>query len=260
MATKKTKPSSGKKTTSPKSSATKTAKRTTPTKAAVVSDSAVSTTATPTSSSTRSTSRMPFKVRRLYLVIALVVIALAGLIAYYRSAFVVAVVNGQPISRLAYMHETESVYLQDQRVTAGKQALNQLVTKTLLEQEASRRHISVSDKEVSDEVTNTRNMLKKQGQKLEDALALQGDTLSAYEDRIRTQKLIQKLVGTVTVSDKEINDSTTQNKSSLPQDLTGNDLKTQVKQTLESQKSNEKLQALIQSLQQKAKVTYLVSK
>lgn len=262
MATKKTKSTPAKKTTSPKTSAPKPTKKTTPKKSVAPKVKAES--ATPLAESKTSTSsttgvrRPGLKVRRLYIVIALIVIALIGLAVYYRRLFVVAVVNGQPITRLAYINETDSVYLQDQRVTAGKQAMNQLVTKTLLEQEAKRRHISVSDKEVQDEVANTRKMLQKQDQKLEDALALQGDSLPAYEDRIRTQKLIQKLIGNVTVSDKEIDDYINQNKSSLPTDLSESDLRSQVKQTLVSQKSNEKLQSLIQSLQQKAKVTYYI--
>lgn len=254
MATKKTKPSTAKKTTSPKSAAAKTKRA--PSKSKVLTPSVKETSP---SSPTPSRRRFPdLKVRRLYLIAALVIIALIGLIVYYRRLFVVAIVNGQPITRLTYIQETEGVYLQDQRVTAGKQALNQLVTKTLLYQEAARRHISVSDKEVNDEVNNTRKMLEKQNQKLEEALTLQGDSLPAYEDRIRTQKLIQKLIGKVTVTDKEVDDYIKQNEANL-QGLTGDDLKNQVRQTLESQKSNEKLQALIQSLQQKAKVSYFIS-
>lgn len=204
--------------------------------------------------------RLPnVKVKKTYIILGLIIITLVGLIVYYRRVFIVAIVNGQPITRLAYINEAEGVYLQDQRVTAGKQALNQLVTKTLLEQEAAKRNISVSDKEVQDEVAKTRKMLEEQKQKLEDALALQGDSLSAYESRIRTQKLIQKLIGKVAVTEKEVEDYIKQNEASL-QGLSGDDLKNQVKQTLESQKSSEKLQTLIQDLQKKAKVTYFISK
>ncbi len=258
MATKKTKPSTAKKTTSPKS-VTQTAKKSS-SKSTVSTPVLKENSTTTTSTSTSLKRRLPdLKVRRLYLIAALVIIALIGLVIYYRQLFVVAMVNGQPITRLAYIQEIEGVYLQDQRVTAGKQALNQLVTKTLLNQEAQRRNITVSDKEVNDEVNNTRKMLEKQNQKLEEALTLQGDSLPAYEDRIRTQKLIQKLIGTIAVSDKEVDDYIKQNEANL-QGLTGNDLKNQVKETLQSQKSNEKLQALIQSLQQKAKVNYFISK
>lgn len=197
------------------------------------------------------------RVKKPQLIVGAVVIVLIGLAIYYRSIFVVAMVNGQPITRLAYMHETESVYIPDARVTAGKQALNQLVTKTLLFQEASKRNIVITEKMVDDEVATTRKSLEKSSQKLEEALSTQGDTLPAYRERIKIQKLIEKLVGDVVITDKEIADYMEKNKDSIPQTADINAIKNQVKETIKQQKYNEKLQALIQSLQQKAKVSYL---
>ncbi|HVZ58846.1 MAG TPA: SurA N-terminal domain-containing protein [Patescibacteria group bacterium] len=206
-----------------------------------------------------SNKRLRLKVKRSRIIIALIVIAIIGLAVYYRSLFVVAIVNGQPITRLSYIQEAESVYIPDARVTAGKQAMNQLVTKALLYQEANRRHITVSDKEVNDEVDQTRKSLEKSGQTLESALALQGDTLAAYKDRIKIQKILDKLVGPITVTDKEITDYIAKNKDSLPQDLSASDMKSQVKSTLTQQKYNDKVQSLIQGLQQKAKINYLIA-
>ncbi|MBI5044535.1 MAG: SurA N-terminal domain-containing protein [Candidatus Levybacteria bacterium] len=210
-----------------------------------------------TSSSYPQLSQLKLKKRTLVLVA--IAIALVGLAVYYRSLFVVAMVNGQPISRITYINETEAVYLSDARVTAGKQALNQLVTKALIYQEADKKNISVADKEVKDEVARVRKTVEKQNQKLEEALAAQGDTLKAYEERIKIQKLLEKLVGKITVSDKEVNDYIEKNNSTLPQDISENDIKTQVKSSLEQQKFSEKVQTLISDLQKKAKVTYLVN-
>jgi len=197
------------------------------------------------------------RVKKPQLIVGAVAIVLVGLAIYYRSVFVVAMVNGQPITRLAYMHETESVYIPDARVTAGKQALNQLVTKTLLFQEADKRKIVITEKMVDDEVATTRKSLEKSNQKLEEALSSQGDTLPAYRERIKIQKLIEKLVGDVVITDKEIADYMEKNKESIPQTADANEIKDQIKETIKQQKYNEKLQALIQSLQQKAKVSYL---
>lgn len=198
------------------------------------------------------------RVRRQYVIGGLIIIALIGLAVYYRQLFVVAMVNGQPVTRLAYIKETESVYIPDARVTAGKQALNQLITKTLILQEARRRNIIVSDKEIDNEIAGVRKSLEKSGQKLESALALQGDTLVAYRERIRIQKMLEKLVGTLTVSDKEVNEYIEKNKESLPQEMSADDLKKQVAASLKQQKFNEKVQTLLQDLQKKAKVTYFV--
>lgn len=209
------------------------------------------------STKSQTTTSAPFRVKKLPIIIGLVIIILVGLAVYYRSIFVVATVNGEPISRLTYIKETEGVYIPDARVTAGKQALNQLVTKTLLFQEAKKRNITISPKIIDDEVAATRKSLEKSGQKLEAALSSQGDTLVAYRERVKIQKLIEKLVGDVVISDKEIADYIEKNKESIPETTDENSIKAQVKETIKQQKYNEKLQSLIQGLQQKAKVTYL---
>lgn len=251
MATRKTTTRSIKK--SPKAGLKAASSRTTKTKA---ESQMVST--RPTVSTSSILSRPRIKIKRRTVIITLVIIALIGLAVYYRSLFVVATVNGQPISRLAYIQETEAVYVPDARVTAGKQAMNQIITKTLLSQEANRRHITVGDKEINDSVAKTRKSLEKSGQTLESALALQGDSLPAYKARIKIQMILDKLVGTITVSDKEIADYIEKNKASLPTDASEADLKSQAKESLRQQKYSEKVQALISGLQQKAKITYLI--
>lgn len=198
------------------------------------------------------------RVKRRSIILGAIVIALIGLLVYYRHLFVVALVNGQPITRLSYIQETESVYIPDARVTAGKQALNQIITKTLIYQEAKRRNISVTEKEVNDEVAKTRKNLEKSGQKLETALELQGDSLEAYQERIKLQKLLEKLVGNISISDKEITDYIEKNKDALGQEISEEELKKQVSESLKQQKFNEKIQSLLQNLQQKAKITYFI--
>lgn len=249
MPTAKTKTSVAKKTTS-------SPKKTVTARVAKSSTKVVSVEKAPVSSQNQQV--MPFKVKKKTLAIGLIIIAVLGLAVYFRSVFVVAMVNGQPITRLSYINETEAVYLSDARVTAGKQALNQLVTKTLIYQEASKRNITISDKEVDAEVATVRKTVEKQGQKLEEALAAQGDTLKAYRERIRIQKMLEKLVGKVAVADKDVADYIEKNKSTLPQDLSEAELKKQVRSSLEQQKFSEKVQTLIADLQKKAKVSYMV--
>lgn len=234
-------------------------KRATPTKKATISKTTpvVAKPITAKHASLKASTYTMLRVKRVPIIVGVIVILLIGLAVYYRSLFVVATVNGQPISRLSYINEMENVYIPDARVTAGKQALNQLVTKTLLFQEAKKRNITITQKEIDDEVASTRKNLEKSGQKLDAALASQGDTLDAYKGRIQIQKLIEKLVGNVTVTDKEISDYIEKNKESIPQTTDLNSIKAQVKDTIKQQKYNEKLQALIQGLQQKAKVSYL---
>ncbi|GIW61877.1 MAG: hypothetical protein KatS3mg089_0729 [Patescibacteria group bacterium] len=194
-----------------------------------------------------------FKIKRTYLIGGLILILLAGLAVYFRSIFVVAMVNGQPVSRLAYIKEMEKM--------SGKQALDSLITKTIILQEARKKKVTVNAQEVDQEIKKIEENLSKQGQKLDNILQLQGMTRDSLREQVYFQKLIEKMVGKdIKVSDKEVNDYITANRSTLPQDAKEEDLKKQVREQLRQQKLNEKVQTWIKSLQEKAKVTYLIAR
>lgn len=194
-----------------------------------------------------------FKIKRTYLIGGLILILLAGLAVYFRSIFVVAMVNGQPVSRLAYIKEMERM--------SGKQALDSLITKTIILQEARKKNVAVSPQEVDQEIKKIEENLSKQGQKLDTILQLQGMTKESLREQVYFQKLIEKMVGKdIKVSDQEVNDYIAANRSTLPQDVKEEDLKKQVREQLRQQKLNEKVQTWIKNLQEKAKVTYLISR
>jgi foldase protein PrsA len=198
------------------------------------------------SSATRSV-----RVKKSYVLTGIAIIAFIALLYVLWSVLVAATVNGQPISRIAVIRELER--------QGGKQALDSLVTKSLITQEAQKKNISVSQKEVDDELKKIDANLAKQGQKLDQVLTLQGMTKAQLVDQIRLQKMIEKMIGKVSVTDKEIADYIESNKESLPQDQSEDDLKKNVKTQLEQQKLNQKAQALLESLRKNAKVSYHVS-
>lgn len=137
--------------------------------------------------------------------------------------------------------------------------MSMMVTKTLIEQEAQKRHISVTDTEVNAEIKKISDSLSAQGQTLDQALAAQGLSRADFPQQVRVQLLAQKLVGNVTVSDKEISDYITQNKDSFPQDATDDQMKAEAKAQVQQQKSQTALQTLLQKLQKDAKITYFVN-
>ena len=91
------------------------------------------------------------------------ILLLAGLLYAFRSLFVAAMVNGQPISRVSLVRELEK--------QNGKQALNSLVTKTLIYQEARKQNVSVSDDEINGEMKKIEDNLQQQGQRLDQHLS-----------------------------------------------------------------------------------------
>lgn len=184
-------------------------------------------------------------------ILILAIIIIIGLLYSFRSVLVAATVNGTPISRISEIKEAEK--------QSGKQALNVLITKALVSQEAEKRKIVVSQDEIDSEVKKIQSNLEKQGQNLDQLLAAQGMTRNDLTDQIKLQKMVEKMVGQdVKVTDKEINDYIEQNKASIPENMKPDEVKVNVKKQLTQQKLNEKIQTFIESLQKKAKIDYLV--
>ena len=191
------------------------------------------------------------KIRKSYIILIVIMFALGALLYYGRGLFVAAVVNGQPISRVAIVKETEK--------QAGKQALDNIVRNTLIEQEARKKGVTVSQKEIDDEIKKVEATLSKQGQKLSDVLVMQNMTKEDLQKLIRLDKLVGKIVGKdIKVTDKEISDYLEKNKEMLPKDQTEEQLKKTVSEQLKQQKLNEKVQAWLTELKSKAKILYFV--
>ncbi len=203
--------------------------------------------------------RKSLKVSRRNIIILLAGILVLGLLYYFKSAFIVATVNGAPVSRLTYIKEMENQIGQP-GMKSGTQALNTVVTKTLILQEAKKKNVEISDQEINEELKKVEQSLAGSGQTLDQALAAEGLTKEDYMEQVKFQKLVEKMAaGNTTVSEKEIEEYMTQNAESLPPTTEASEaaaLKEQVKSQLQQQKSGEKIQAWLQSLEKNAKITY----
>src|SRR3989344_199431 len=78
------------------------------------------------------------------LIIILGVLALGGLGYYYKGLIVAATVNGAPISRLSIIRQLEK--------TSAKQVLDEMINKKLIESEAAKKGITVSNDEIKAEL------------------------------------------------------------------------------------------------------------
>lgn len=184
-------------------------------------------------------------------IIALVVIFIAAVILLLRNQLIAATVNGESINRLTLINQLEQ--------QAGKKVLEGLVTNTLILQEAKSKNVTVSNDEINSEIKNIDDNLKKQGQSLDQALTLQGLTIDVVKEQVRINLIVRKLLaGKISVSDKDVSDYIDKNKDSIPKDANLEDTKKQARQQLEQQKLQEKYQELIKSLQDKAKINYLI--
>lgn len=187
--------------------------------------------------------------KKLYIIGAVIITAI--LLFVFKSLFVAALVNGSPISRLSVIQLLEK--------QAGKKALDSIVTKTLILQEAQKQNINVSQQDINSEMKKVEDNFKSQGQSFDDILKSQGLSRGDLEEQIKLQKIVTKMAGNITVSDKDIDDYIEKNKESLSEATDQAKLKEDVKAQLMDQKTQEKIQSIVQNLQQKAKILYFVN-
>jgi foldase protein PrsA len=183
--------------------------------------------------------------------IVIVVVAILTILYFLKSLFIVALVNNRPVSRLAFDRELER--------QGGQQVLNSIITEMLIKQEAKKQKITVSKADLDQRYTEIDNQLKTQGQGLDAALAANGQTRADFDAQMKTQVLLEKMLGKdVSVSDEEINTYFTENKDTFDKGATLESEKENIKSTLLQQKLSEKFQPWLQDLQSKAKILYFL--
>ncbi len=191
--------------------------------------------------------------RQRWQLLAGVIIVLILALAYlFKGLLIAAVVNGRPIYRPVVISELEK--------QGGKQTLDSLITQDLIVQEAARKNITVSQKEIDDQLKTIESNISGQGLTLDQALQQQGMTKNDLINQIKLQLMLQKLVGdNVTVTDKEIEDYIAANKNQLPAEASPEAQKEQVSQQLKNQKEQQKIQDFITKLRSDAKISYFVN-
>lgn len=184
--------------------------------------------------------------------IPLIVIILAVLAFSFKGLFVAALVNGEPITRVAVLSELEK--------QGGKQALVSLVNQALILQEARKKNAQVSQAEIDGAVKQIEDSLKTQGQNLDTALAIQGMTKQDFQMQLKLRNLVEKLLADkIAVTDKEIAEYIEKNKDTFPTNLKEPEIKKSVEQQLKQQKLASSSQAWLQELNKNAKINYFVN-
>lgn len=184
-------------------------------------------------------------------IIVLVLIAIAAGLFYGKALFVAATVNGSLISRLSVVQELEK--------QGGKQVLDSLISKKLIEEELKKQNISVTQKDIDDEISKIETQVTGQGGTLKAALEAQGMTEETLREQIVIQKGLTKLLADKTaVSETEIDEYMQANKASLPPTADSPDFRQQVSDQLQQQKFREESQKWLDDLKAKSAINYFV--
>ncbi len=188
----------------------------------------------------------------LYAAVIVAVLFVAVAFLYTRGFIVAATVNGSPISRLAVIQDLEK--------QGGKQALEAMVDKKLIETELAKNGISIEASGVDTNIKEIEAQVATQGGTLEEALASQGMTMEQLRAQLETQLKLEKLLATkVQVTGEEVDAYITENKITPPKDVSLEEVKTQVTEQLKQEKFQAEAQKWVADITEKATIKYYVT-
>lgn len=183
-------------------------------------------------------------------VIVLVVFAVVlGVLYFYKGVFIAATVNGSPISRLSVVSELEK--------KAGKSILDTMITKKLILDEIKKSGITVKNEDIDVEMKKIEAQVTAQGGTLDEALATQGMTLAELREQVVINKeLEQVLADKIVVTDDEVTQYLTANKTVPSAGTNSEDLKNRTREQLKGQKFNTEAEKWVSDLKAKAQINY----
>lgn len=192
------------------------------------------------------------KPKPLHIAIGVAVILIIVALFFAKGIFVAATVNGSPISRWSVVKQLEK--------EGGKQALESIIDKKLIENELTKQKITVTQEEIDGEIKKIEAQVTAQGGTLEMALTQQGLTEEKLREQITIQKKLEKLLADkVAVTDAEIDAYIKDSKTALPKDVKMEDFRKQVGEQLKQQKFQSEAQQWVSDLTTNAKIKYYVN-
>ena len=195
-----------------------------------------------------------FSFPKRYLLFVLVILAIGGVVYFGFRLFFAASVNGRLISRFSVIKSLEK--------QGGKTTLDTIILKTLINQEAKKRKVDVTEKELDAELVKIESNITSQGTTLEALLLQQGMTKKDLANEIKLQLLVTKMVSDkVSVTEKEIDEYLASQNEQSSSDLdqsTPEITRDQAKEAIKQQKTQEEIQNLVADLKAKAKINYFI--
>jgi hypothetical protein len=190
----------------------------------------------------------PTPVRHIPWVRVAVVIIILGIIGFFvanKGLIVAAVVDGRPIFRWQLNSVMSARY--------GAQTLDSMISQALIDEQAQKAGVTISPTDIS---SREATLVKSLGTNvsLDDVLKYQGMTKADFEDQLRLQITVEKLLGKdITISDADITAYIATNASTLTAtDEAGQ--RAEAKQAIFSQDINDKLQTWFAGVKAKASI------
>jgi len=163
----------------------------------------------------------------------------------FKGKFLAGTVNGQPIFRFQLTNRLYSQY--------GRQVLEDLIVEKLIVQEAKKKGVTVLPQDVDQGIQKIKGQLGGQTD-LESLLSLQGIKKADFENQLKIQILVRKLLEReINLSDEEVANFVKENRKTMVA-TTQAELEAEAKERLTNQMINSRLNSWISELIQKAKI------
>ena len=179
--------------------------------------------------------------------LVILVIALVLKFAVFNDT-IVASVNGKPI----YLSDIEMRHALYQGIYSKEEFLNQTITETILLQEAQKQGFSVSDEEFKEMMNIFLVSSGTTKENLDKQLKVLGSSYEEFEEssreRVNINLLLESVLVNITVTEKEMKDYYTEVKDDLPENVTYEDVKDLVNQSLVLNKRDEMFGDYIEEL------------
>jgi len=203
----------------------------------------------------KKTSKFAGKLPKKAFIFALILLIVVGGIYFGRKTFFAASVNGQLVSRLSVIKDLEK--------QGGKKVLDTIILKTLINQEAKNRKLSVSQSDVDAEMKKIEANISSQGSTLDALLVQQGMTKDDLIGEIKLQLLVTKMVdNNISVTAKEVDSylasQNSQNSLGVSQTTPGL-TRVQAESAIRQQKLQSEIQTFVAELKAKAKINYFIN-
>jgi hypothetical protein len=179
----------------------------------------------------------------------LLFVALALGFYLIKDELIVATVNGRPITRVAVIRELER--------QGAAQVVEDIVLRTLVEQELKKAGIEIDEAAVEEEITAIEEQLSAQGQNLDDLLAAQSLTREEVKQQIGLSKGMEQLLADgLTVSEEEIEAYFNENQEMMGEGADLETMREDIRDMLLQQQLGQKQQEWINELKKNAKINY----
>jgi len=186
---------------------------------------------------------------RYFTIAAVVVLVLAGAVYLLKNQLFSAVVNGQLVTRWQVLSKLEKQY--------GSQTLDSIVTRMLVEQDAAKKHIVLSQDDIDSEVKKIETQLTDQGMQLDSALAAQGMTRAEFIEEVEFRMFLEKLLEEkIAITDEEVAKFMDENKAYLAQNADSTKAAEQAREQLKNEKLSSEASTYIEELKKQASIQY----